>query len=86
MRLMFPAMCAFLDGVPRQTCRQLVWIAAPFLVHSTALSATALYRMDQPQKDMPISDPATRFWNEAYSDSVLKTRYSNMATGDEIGG
>lgn len=86
VRFVYPALCAFIDRVPRQGGRRLARVAALFLVCSTALSAAALCRMDQRRnRDMPASNAVARFLDETYPDSVLKARYPNMGILAEIG-
>lgn len=41
--------------------------------------------LDQKYGDVPASDPAARFLDEEYPDSVLKARYPNMGILAEIG-
>lgn len=85
VRLAFPALCMFIDRVPRQKGRRMVRMAALFLAFSTVLSAAALCRMDQRHRDIPASDAVSRFLDDAYPDSWLKGRYPNMGILDEIG-
>lgn len=85
VRFLYPALCVFIDRVPRQRGRQVVRVAALFLVCSTALSAAALFRMNQRRRDIPASGVVTRFLDETYPDSLLKARYPNMGILDEIG-
>ncbi len=84
VRLVFPALCVFIDGIPWQKGRRMVRAAALFLACSTALSAAALCRMDQRHKDVPASGVVSQFLDEAYPDSRLKARYPNMGILDEI--
>ena len=85
VRMVFPALCVFIDRVPKQRGKKMVRTAALFLACSTALSAAALYRMDQRRRDVPASGAVTQFLDEAYPDSWLKDRYPNMGILDEIG-
>lgn len=85
VRLVFPALCAFIDRVPRQRGRRMVRAAALFLACSAALSAAALCRMDQRRRDVPASGLVAKFLDETYPDSWLKGRYPNMGILDEIG-
>ena len=85
VRLIFPMLCVLIDRVPKQRGRRMVRAAALFLVCSTALSAAALFRMDQRRRDVPASGAVTQFLDEAYPDSWLKDRYPNMGILDEIG-
>lgn len=85
VRLVYPALCVFIDRVPRQRGRKAVRAAALFLACSTVLSAAALYRMDQRREGVPASGAVTRFLDETYPDSALKARYPNMGILDEIG-
>lgn len=85
VRLLYPALCVFIDRVPRQRGGQIVRVAALFLVCSTVLSAAALFRMDQRRRNVPASGTVTRFLDEAYPDSMLRARYPNMGILDEIG-
>lgn len=85
VRLIYPALCVFIDRVPRQRGRRMARVAALFLVCSTALSAAALFRMDQRHRDVPASGALTRFLDETYPDSMLRARYPNMGILDEIG-
>lgn len=85
VRAAYPALCLFIDRVPRSRGRRMVRAAALFLACSTALSAAALCRMDQRRRDVPAAGVVSRFLDEAYPDSVLKDRYPNMGILDEIG-
>lgn len=85
VRLAYPALCIFIDRVPRQRGRRIVRFTALFLVCSTVLSAAALFRMDQRRRDVPASGAVTRFLDETYPDSMLRARYPNMGILDEIG-
>jgi len=85
VRLVFPALCLFIDRVPPKRGKQMARLAALFLACSTALSAAALCRMDQRRKAVPASGPVTQFLDETYPDSWLKDRYPNMGILDEIG-
>lgn len=85
VRLVYPALCAFIDRVPRRGGRRFVRLAALFLVCSTVLSAAALCRMEQRRKDVPAAGAVSRFLDENYPDSRLKARYPNMGILDEIG-
>lgn len=85
VRVLFPALCMFIDRVPRRRGRRMVRAAALFLACSTALSAAALCRMDQRRRAVPASGTVTRFLDEAYPDSWLRDRYPNMGILDEIG-
>ncbi len=85
VRLVYPALCVFIDRVPRRRGRRMVRAAALFLACSTVLSAAALYRMDQRRDGVPASGAVTRFLDKAYPDSMLKARYPNMGILDEIG-
>lgn len=85
VRLVYPALCAFIDRVPWRAGRRFVRLAALFLVCSTVLSAAALCRMDQRRKDVPASGAVSRFLDENYPDSRLRARYPNMGILDEIG-
>ncbi len=85
VRLIFPALCVFVDRIPRRRGGWMIRVAVLFLVCSTVLSAAALCRMDQRHRDVPASDAVTRFLDEAYPDSWLKERYPNMGILDEIG-
>jgi len=85
VRFVFPALCVFIDRVPRKRGRRMVRAAALFLACSTALSAAALCRMDQRRRDVPASGAVTQFLDETYPDSWLKERYPNMGILDEIG-
>ena len=85
VRMVFPALCVFIDRVPKQRGKKMVRTAALFLACSTALSAAALYRMEQRRRDVPASGAVTQFLDEAYPDSWLKDRYPNMGILDEIG-
>jgi len=85
IRLVYPALCVFIDRVPRRRGRRMVRAAALFLACSTVLSAAALYRMDQRRAGVPASGAVTRFLDKAYPDSMLKARYPNMGILDEIG-
>ena len=84
-RLFFPAMCALIDRVPRQTGRRAASAAAVLLICSTVLSAAALYRMNQRRAGVPAMGAVTRFLDKTYPDSRLKDRYPNMGILDEIG-
>lgn len=85
VRLFFPVLCMFIDRVPRDRGRRMVRAAALFLVCSTALSAAALFRMDQRRRDVPASGAVAQFLDEVYPDSWLRDRYPNMGILDEIG-
>ena len=85
VRAAYPALCLFIDRVPRQRGRRMVRAAALFLACSTVLSAAALCRMDQRRRDVPAAGRAARLLDEVYPDSWLKTRYPNMGILDEIG-
>lgn len=85
VRLVYPALCAFIDRVPRRAGRRFVRVAALFLVCSTVLSAAALCRMEQRRKAVPASGAVGRFLDENYPDSRLRARYPNMGILDEIG-
>lgn len=85
VRLIYPALCVFIDRVPRQRGRRMVRGLALFLACSTVLSAAALYRMDQRREGVPASGAVTRFLDETYPDSMLKARYPNMGILNEIG-
>lgn len=85
VRLFFPAMCALIDRVPRQTGRRAAAAAAVLLICSTVLSAAALYRMNQRRAGVPAVGAVTRFLDKTYPDSRLKDRYPNMGILDEIG-
>ena len=85
VRLVFPAICALIDRVPRQAGRRIVAAAAVFLVCSAIVSAAALCRMDGRYKGVPASGVVGRLLDEAFPDSVLKARYPNMKILDEIG-
>lgn len=85
VRLVYPALCAFIDRVPRRGGRRFVRLAALFLVCSTVLSAAALCRMEQRRKAVPASGAVSRFLDENYPDSRLRARYPNMGILDEIG-
>lgn len=84
-RLVLPALCLFIERIPRQRGGRMARIAALFLVCSAALSGAALYRMDQRRQNVPASGAVTRFLDKAYPDSWLKDRYPNMGILDEIG-
>lgn len=85
VRLVFPALCLFIERIPRHRGRRIVRAAALFLACSTALSAAALCRMEQRRRDVPASGAVTQFLDHAYPDSRLKERYPNMGILDEIG-
>ncbi len=85
VRLIFPALCVFIDRIPKQRGRRMVRAAALFLMCITVLSAAALYRMDQRRKDVPATSAVTQFLDDTYPDSWLKNRYPNMGILDELG-
>ncbi len=85
VRLIFPALCVFIDRIPKQRGRRMVRAAALFLMCITVLSAAALYRMDQRRKDVPATSAVTQFLDDTYPDSWLKSRYPNMGILDELG-
>lgn len=85
VRLAFPAMCALIDRVPRQTGRRAAAAAAVFLVCSAVVSAAALYRMDRRRAGVPAMGAVARFLDKTYPDGRLKDRYPNMGILDEIG-
>lgn len=84
-RVVYPALCAFIDRVPRQRGRQILRLAALFLVFSTALSAAALYRMERRHEGVPASGAVSRFLDERYPDQRLFERYPNMKNMEDIG-
>lgn len=85
VRAAYPALCLFIDRVPRRRGRRMVRAAALFLTCSTVLSAAALWRMDQRRQEVPAGGGVSRFLDEAYPDRWLKDRYPNMGILDEIG-
>lgn len=85
VRLVFPALCLFIDRIPLRRGRRMIRAAALFLACSTLLSAAALCRMDQRRRDVPAAGAVARFLDESYPDSWLKDRYPNMGILDEIG-
>ena len=85
VRLAYPALCGFIDGLPQRTGRRIARAAALFLACSTVVSAAALCRMDQRRMGVPASGIITQFLDQAYPDSRLKARYPNMGILDEIG-
>ena len=85
VRLICPALFRFIEYIPRQRGRSIARAAALFLAFSALLSAGALGRMDQRQRDIPASGAVSRFLDEAYPDSVLHSRYPNMKMYAEIG-
>ena len=85
VRLLFPALCAFIDRIPRRMGRRIVQVSALFLACSTVLSAAALCRMDQRRRAVPAAGVVTVFLDECYPDSLLRNRYPNMGILDEIG-
>lgn len=85
VRLVFPALCVFIDRIPLRRGRRMARAAAMFLVCSTVLSGAALCRMEQRRRDVPACNAVTEFLDRAYPDSFLKNRYQNMGILDEIG-
>lgn len=85
VRLAFPALCALIDRMPLRRGRRMARAAALFLACSTILSAAALCRMDQRHREVPALGAVSRFLDENFPDSLLKSRYPNMGILDEIG-
>ena len=85
VRLAYPALLRFVDGIPRQRGRRMALAAALFLTFSTVLSTAALCRMDQRRRDVPAAGPVSQFLDKTYPDSVLHQRYPNMGILSEIG-
>lgn len=82
VRLVYPALCAWIARIPRPVGGRLMRAAALFLVCSTILSAAALYRMDQRREGVPASGAVTRFLDDRFPDVVLQSRYPNMGYMD----
>lgn len=78
VRLAYPALRAFIRGIPRTAGRRLAGVMAVFLMCSTVLSAAALYRMDQRRDGVPPKDAVSVFLDEKFSDTKLQARYPNM--------
>lgn len=85
VRLVFPALCVFIDRIPQKAGRRIVQVSALFLVCGAVLSGAALCRMDQRRRDVPAAGAVSRFLDERYPDGWLKDRYPNMGILDEIG-
>lgn len=85
VRLLFPALCVWIDRVPQKAGRRIVRASALFLAFGTLLSAAALFRMDQRRRDVPAAGVVSLFLDEQYPDSWLRDRYPNMGILDEIG-
>lgn len=82
VRLAYPALCALIARIPRQTGKRVAQAAALFLVFSTILSAAALVRMDQRREGVPASGVVAQFLDERFPDVQLQARYPNMGYMD----
>ncbi len=82
VRLIYPALCAFIARIPRQRGRCVARATALFLVFSTVLSAAALVRMDQRREGVPASGVVAQFLDERFPDVLLQARYPNMGYMD----
>lgn len=85
VRIIFPALCVFIDRIPRQQGKRMVKATALFLACTTLLSAAALCRMEQRRNGVTASGALIQFLDDTYPDSWLKERYPNMGIVDEIG-
>jgi len=85
VRWVYPALCRFIDGVPRGVGR---WAAAAlgvFLALSTVVSAAALCRMNERHEGEPPSGKVDAYLDQEFPDSRIKARFPNMGILDEIG-
>lgn len=78
VRLAYPALCWLIEVIPREMGRRIAGVMAVFLIFSTALSAAALYRMDQRRDGVPAGSAVEVFLDERFPDSRLRARYPNM--------
>lgn len=85
VRWVYPALCRFIDGIPKGAGRWAARVLGVFLALSTVVSAAALCRMNERRQGEEPSGKVEAFLDQEFPDSRIKARFPNMGILDEIG-
>lgn len=78
IRVVLPFLLVWIQRIGKGRTRLITGVLAVFLLLNTALSAAALIRMEQRQRDVPASGPVQVFLDQRFPDQRLQARYPYM--------
>ena len=78
VRRIYPWLQRWIDRIPARTVGPLTRVLAVFMAANIALTAAALGRMDERQRDLPPSSGAERLLDRYFPDKTLHRCFSSM--------
>ena len=78
VRRIYPWLQRWIDRIPARTVGPLTRVLAVFMAANIALTAAALGRMDERQRDLPPSSGAERLLDRYFPDETLHRCFSSM--------
>ena len=78
VRRIYPWLQRWIDRIPARTVGPLTRVLAVFMAVNIALTAAALGRMDERQRDLPPSSGAERLLDRYFPDETLHRCFSSM--------
>ena len=78
VRRIYPWLQRWIDRIPARTVGPLTRVLAVFMAVNIALTAAALGRMDERQRDLPPSSGAERLLDRCFPDETLHRCFSSM--------
>lgn len=74
----YPFLSSKIEKIPMNFGKYLTWILACFMIFNVCISALALVRSDQRQKNIQAQSPVDEYLDENYSDHFIAERYQNI--------